>query len=70
MAWARRMDEGLNPGENEEPKVRLGLFRRPDKKTAAGGLIGFMTKDALMARTTRGVGPAASPWIRQTATAL
>jgi hypothetical protein len=26
MAWARRMDEGPNPGENEEPGARLGRF--------------------------------------------
>jgi hypothetical protein len=26
MAWARRMDEGPNPGENEEPGARLGHF--------------------------------------------
>jgi hypothetical protein len=26
MAWARRMDEGPNPGENEEPGARLGCF--------------------------------------------
>jgi hypothetical protein len=24
MAWARRMDESPNPGENEEPGARLG----------------------------------------------
>jgi hypothetical protein len=24
MAWARRMDENPNPGENEEPGARLG----------------------------------------------
>jgi hypothetical protein len=24
MAWARRMDEGPDPGENEDPGVRLG----------------------------------------------
>jgi hypothetical protein len=24
MAWARRMDEGPNPGKNEEPGARLG----------------------------------------------
>jgi hypothetical protein len=26
MAWARRMDESPNPGENEEAGVRLGRF--------------------------------------------
>jgi hypothetical protein len=26
MAWARRMDEGPNPGENEEPGTRLDRF--------------------------------------------
>jgi hypothetical protein len=26
MAWARRMDEGPNPDENEEPGTRLGQF--------------------------------------------
>jgi hypothetical protein len=46
IAWARRMDESPNPGENEEPGARLGLFRRPDKKMAVGGL-GFMAGDAL-----------------------
>jgi hypothetical protein len=24
MAWTRRMDESLNPGENEEPGARMG----------------------------------------------
>jgi hypothetical protein len=26
MAWARRMDEGPDPGENEDPGARLGRF--------------------------------------------
>jgi hypothetical protein len=26
MAWARRMDEGPDPGENEDPRARLGRF--------------------------------------------
>jgi hypothetical protein len=26
MAWARRMDEGPDPGENEDPGTRLGRF--------------------------------------------
>jgi hypothetical protein len=32
MAWARRMDEGPDPGEIEDPGARLGLFHRPDEK--------------------------------------
>jgi hypothetical protein len=32
MAWARRMDEIPNPGENEEPVARLDQYRRPDEK--------------------------------------
>jgi hypothetical protein len=26
MAWAPRMDESLNPDENEDPEARLGHF--------------------------------------------
>jgi hypothetical protein len=26
MAWTHRMDEGLDPGENEDPGARLGQF--------------------------------------------
>jgi hypothetical protein len=37
------------------------VFRRPDEKTAAGGLIGFMAKDALMARTLGGLAPPLAP---------
>jgi hypothetical protein len=37
MAWAHRMDESPNPGENEEAEVRLGLFCRPDKKKGMSG---------------------------------
>jgi hypothetical protein len=50
MAWARRMDEGLDPDENEDPGARLDRFRPSGrKKTGAGGLVGRVSRDALMA---------------------
>jgi hypothetical protein len=50
MAWACRIDEGPNPGENEEPGARLGhFFIVPMKKMADGGLAGTMAGDALKA---------------------
>jgi hypothetical protein len=43
MAWARRMDESLNPGENGEPGARLGRIspsgckkRRPGTESGDG----------------------------------
>jgi hypothetical protein len=32
MAWARRMDEGPDPGEIEDPGRDWAVFRRPDEK--------------------------------------
>jgi hypothetical protein len=37
MAWARRMDEGPNPGENEQLGVRLSRFCRPKEKLRVHG---------------------------------
>jgi hypothetical protein len=37
------------------------IFRCPNEKTAAGGLIGFMVKDALMARKLGGLAPPLAP---------
>jgi hypothetical protein len=49
MEWARRMDEGPNPGENEKPGARLDrFFPVRMKKTATDGLAGTMAGDALM----------------------
>jgi hypothetical protein len=48
MACARRMDENPNPGENEEPRTRLGRFSPSGlKKRATGGLVGFTARNAL-----------------------
>jgi hypothetical protein len=47
MAWACRMDEDPDPGENEDPAARLTDLRRPDKKTSAGSLVRRMSGDAL-----------------------
>jgi hypothetical protein len=41
------MDEGPNPGENEEGGVTGPIFAVRMKKTATGGLAGTMAGDAL-----------------------
>jgi hypothetical protein len=44
LAWARRMDLGPNPGENEEPGARLGRIppsgckKRPPEAKSGGRL--------------------------------
>jgi hypothetical protein len=48
------MDEGPNPGENEELGARLGRFSLSElKKKAVGGLAGSMARDALTITTCR-----------------
>jgi hypothetical protein len=44
------MDEGPNPGENEEPGATGPFFAGRMKKKAAGGLAGTMAGDALTPR--------------------
>jgi hypothetical protein len=41
------MDEGLNPGEIEEPGAQLDLFCRPDEKKGCRDLVGLVAEDAL-----------------------
>jgi hypothetical protein len=47
IAWARQMDEGPNPGENENPKTRLSFFTVQMKKIGARSLAGLVAGDAL-----------------------
>jgi hypothetical protein len=52
MAWARQMDEGPNPGENEKPGGATGLFFAVRmKKKGAGSLAGLVARDALIGYT-------------------
>jgi hypothetical protein len=53
MAWARRMDESPNPSETRNGGRDWAVFHHLDEKRAAGGLVGFMARDALSDHSDR-----------------
>jgi hypothetical protein len=55
MAWARRMDEGPNLGENEEPGARLAFFTVRIKKRLSGASSGSWLEMLLLISYVRSV---------------